>query len=187
MAVMKWFCVRVFVLRCIPSFASGKRVTRDKLPSAVVTTMDIETKGASIRWISGEYSFRHGMYEIETVVSSHSRNLRIDPAGKAIGFGPLKEGVAKAAQSGGSVPVEAMGNRGLSSMLGRPATAHRYNLSFSMSARNLLNHKNPGPIVGDITSPLFGASNQIAGTPNGEGFYETANNRRLEMQVRLTF
>jgi hypothetical protein len=112
-------------------------------------------------------------------------NLRI---GKAIGFGPLKkEPAAKAAQNGSSVPVEAVGNRGLSSMLGRPATAHRYNLSISMSARNLLNHKNPGPIVGDITSPLFGASNQITGTPNGEGFYETANNRRLEMQIRLTF
>ena len=54
-----------------------------------------------------------------------------------------------------------------------------------MSIRNLLNHTNPGPIVGDITSPLFGRSNQIADAPNGEGFFETANNRRLEMQIRL--
>ena len=50
-----------------------------------------------------------------------------------------------------------------------------------------LNHNNPGPIDGDITSPLFGLSNQIAGGPNGEGFFETANNRRLEMQVRFAF
>jgi TonB dependent receptor len=115
-----------------------------------------------------------------------SMNLRI---GKAVGFGPIKEEHAEksAPNGGGSVPIEAVGNRGLSSILGRPATAHRYNLSFSISARNLLNHKNQGPIIGDITSPLFGASNQIAGTPNGEGFYETANNRRLELQVRLSF
>ena len=56
-----------------------------------------------------------------------------------------------------------------------------------MSARNLLNHTNPGPIVGNLASPLFDRSNQIAGAPNGEGFYETANNRRLEMQMRFAF
>jgi hypothetical protein len=56
-----------------------------------------------------------------------------------------------------------------------------------MSIRNLLNHTNPGPIIGNITSPLFGRANQVAGGPNGEGFYETANNRRLESQIRLTF
>jgi hypothetical protein len=56
-----------------------------------------------------------------------------------------------------------------------------------MSIRNLLNHTNPGPIVGNITSPLFGFANQIYGAQNGEGFYETANNRRLEMQIRSAF
>jgi hypothetical protein len=56
-----------------------------------------------------------------------------------------------------------------------------------MSVRNLLNHTNPGPIIGSIASPLFGQANQIAGTPNGEGFLETASNRRLEMQLRFTF
>jgi len=53
-----------------------------------------------------------------------------------------------------------------------------------MSIRNLLNHTNPGPINGDITSPLF---NQMAGNTNGEGFSENANNRRLELQIRFTF
>jgi hypothetical protein len=51
----------------------------------------------------------------------------------------------------------------------------------------LLNHTNPGPITGDITSPLFGSANRVAGGPNGEGFFETANNRRLEAQIRFTF
>jgi hypothetical protein len=31
----------------------------------------------------------------------------------------------------------------------------------SMSVQNLLNHTNPGPIIGDITSPLFGFANKF--------------------------
>ena len=57
----------------------------------------------------------------------------------------------------------------------------------SMSGRNLFNHTNPGPIIGNITSPLFGQANQVAGSVNGEGFSELANNRRLELQIRFTF
>ena len=56
-----------------------------------------------------------------------------------------------------------------------------------MSIRNLLNHNNPGPIIGDIASPLFGRSNQMPGSPNGEGFSENAGNRRLELQLRFTY
>ena len=65
--------------------------------------------------------------------------------------------------------------------------AHRYNLSVAMSARNLLNHNNPGPIIGNIMSPLFGQANQVAGGLNGDGFSENASNRRLELQLRFTF
>src|SRR5262249_30654244 len=63
----------------------------------------------------------------------------------------------------------------------------RYSLSVSMSIRNILNHTNPGPIIGNITSPLFGNANQMAGNVNGEGFSENANNRRLELQSRFQF
>jgi hypothetical protein len=54
-----------------------------------------------------------------------------------------------------------------------------------MQIRNLTNHNNPGPIIGSITSPLFGQANQPAGA--GGGFSESANNRRLELQMRFTF
>jgi len=54
-----------------------------------------------------------------------------------------------------------------------------------VQARNLLNHVNPGPINGIVTSPLFGTSNTLAG---GFGaFAENGNNRRFEMQARFTF
>jgi hypothetical protein len=66
------------------------------------------------------------------------------------------------------------------------STNHRYNLIVSMSTRNLLNHTNPGPIIGNITSPLFGQANQPAGG-SGFGFSEAANNRRIELQMRFTF
>lgn len=67
------------------------------------------------------------------------------------------------------------------------ATANRrYSLVVSMQIRNLTNHNNPGPIIGNITSPLFGQANQPAGSGGGI-FSESANNRRLELQARFTF
>ena len=66
-------------------------------------------------------------------------------------------------------------------------TPRRFNLQLGMSVRNLLNHTNPGPIIGNIQSPLFGRANQVPGGANGEGFSENANNRRLELQVRFTY
>ena len=113
-------------------------------------------------------------------------NLRV---AKAIGFGPVIGGGAEQRPSvgaGGATTAQASG-RGLGGIIGAPKTVHRYNMIIAMSIQNLLNHNNPGPITGDITSPLFGFSNKIAGGPNGEGFFETANNRRLEMQIRFTF
>lgn len=72
---------------------------------------------------------------------------------------------------------------------GGPASqsaGHRYSLSISMSIRNIINHTNPGSIIGNITSPLFGLANQPSDA-GGFGFSESANNRRLELQTRLTF
>jgi Carboxypeptidase regulatory-like domain len=114
-----------------------------------------------------------------------SVNLRI---AKTFGFGAEKGGGST--QSGGGAPaptIQAASGRGIGGLIGSPSTSHRFNLSIGLSIRNLLNHTNPGPITGNITSPYFGFANQIAGGQNGEGFYETANNRRLESQIRFTF
>jgi hypothetical protein len=65
------------------------------------------------------------------------------------------------------------------------APRHRYNLTFSASARNAFNHVNRGPVVGNVNSPFFGESTQIAG---GTGaFGGASNNRRLELQARFSF
>ena len=118
-------------------------------------------------------------------------NLRVS---KTIGFGAERGGSGGEQRpsrgggggGGGLVPAGAFAG-GLRNVIGTPASSRRYNLTVGMSIRNLLNHNNPGPIIGNITSPLFGIANQIAGAQNGEGFYETANNRRLEMQIRFAF
>ena len=114
-----------------------------------------------------------------------SVNLRL---AKVIGFGREKAsgGGESRPAAGPATAVQAAGG-GIGRIIGTPSTAHRYNLSLGLSIRNLLNHTNAGPIIGNITSPLFGFANQVAGGANGEGFYETANNRRLESQIRFTF
>ena len=110
-------------------------------------------------------------------------NLRV---GKTIAFGPSKEGASASVNTGD----RRLSGGTFSSGGGSSAsvtTNRRFNLTISLSVRNLLNHTNPGAIVGNITSPLFGQANQPASVRNGEGFSEAANNRRLELQTRLTF
>ena len=111
-------------------------------------------------------------------------NLRIS---KVFAFGPAGEGSvstggSRRGQQGG--PFSVGGSGGAST-----STGHRYNLTVSLSTRNILNHNNPGPIIGNIASPLFGSANQPYGTGSlgGTGFSESADNRRLELQARFAF
>jgi hypothetical protein len=110
-------------------------------------------------------------------------NLRIT---KTFAFGPAGE--TSAPTTGGRrPPTGPFGSAGPSG--GSSSTGRRYALSVGMSIRNVINHDNPGPIIGDITSPLFGRANQPygAGSLGGTGFSESADNRRLELQVRFRF
>jgi hypothetical protein len=105
--------------------------------------------------------------------------------------GQAAEGGAR--QPGPEIASGATARRGIGGFgddLGTPGGgggggARNYNLTVSISGRNILNHVNQGPIVGNINSPLFGESNQIAGS--GGAFGGNANNRRLEFQLRLAF
>lgn len=112
-------------------------------------------------------------------------NLRVS---KTFAFGAAREGGGAPSGSygrrGETGPFNLGGPRGDSSSSGR-----RYNLTISMSIRNVLNRNNPGPIIGNIESPRFGQANQPygAGTLGGTGFSESADNRRLELQMRFTF
>jgi hypothetical protein len=72
------------------------------------------------------------------------------------------------------------GGRGL----GETST-HRYNLTLSIMARNILNHANLSTPVGVVTSPFFLESTGITG---GFGPQSVASNqRRLDLQIRFSF
>jgi hypothetical protein len=111
--------------------------------------------------------------------------------GKTFGFGGERGAGASGGASGQRGPSgpEAATGRGMGSIIGPATTNKRYNLSISMDLENIINHNNPGPVIGNITSPLFGQANQPAGARDlgGGGFSESANNRRLELQIRFTF
>ncbi|MCC6343267.1 MAG: TonB-dependent receptor [Bryobacterales bacterium] len=72
-------------------------------------------------------------------------------------------------------------------MFGAANSGKRFNLTLSASARNLLNHVNLGLPVGNLSSPLFGESTSIAGGFGPGGAMAGAGNRRLELQLRLSF
>jgi hypothetical protein len=111
---------------------------------------------------------------------------------KTIGIGPKLEtaGNQGGPEGGGPHPGERRGGRG-----GGPGgrgggpfsigsqSGQRYSVTFSVSARNLFNVVNPGPPIGNLSSPLFGQSNSLAGGP----FNTQAANRRVDLQMMFSF
>ncbi|HEX7176577.1 MAG TPA: hypothetical protein VF240_15025, partial [Pyrinomonadaceae bacterium] len=75
---------------------------------------------------------------------------------------------------------------------GSGETASRYNLTFSVNVQNLFNRTNLGTPIGNLNSPLFGQSTGGSGRfgfggGGGGGGQQTAGNRRVELQLRLSF
>jgi len=71
-------------------------------------------------------------------------------------------------------------------------TAKRYNLTFSVSFQNILNHANLGRPIGNLSSSLFGLSNSSGGGFGGfgggrGGGGSTPYNRLIDAQIRFTF
>jgi hypothetical protein len=67
------------------------------------------------------------------------------------------------------------------------ATDRRYSLTFGVSARNVLNHVNLGPPVGNLSSPLFAESNSLASGPGFGGAFSSAANRRIDFMATFSF
>ncbi len=113
-------------------------------------------------------------------------NLRL---AKTFGFGRKPEGSRGPGGGGWHGPHGGgLGGRGLSSGGGGPfwggaPSESRYNLEFSIMARNIFNMVNLGTPVGNLTSPIFGQSNSLAGGP----FSSQAAVRRIDLQVRFSF
>ncbi len=70
-------------------------------------------------------------------------------------------------------------------MFGGSATGQRVSLTLGVMAHNLLNRVNPGNPVSTLSSPLFGQTLALGG---GFGpMAGSANNRRLDFQLRVSF
>ncbi|HXY52295.1 MAG TPA: carboxypeptidase regulatory-like domain-containing protein [Terriglobales bacterium] len=119
--------------------------------------------------------------------SRFTLNLRL---GKTFGFGP-EGGGTTAGQAGtaggphgGHGPQGGGYGRSMSGPFGLgPVTNRRYNLTFSVLARNALNRMNLATPIGNVNSPFFGESTALAGGP----FSSTAANRRIELQATFSF
>jgi hypothetical protein len=120
-------------------------------------------------------------------------NLRLS---KTFGFGRESKGSGSNDAGGpggrggrGGGPGGGLGGRGLAGggggggFGGGATTDRRYNLTFTVSARNALNRVNLAPPVGNLSSPLFDQSIALAGGP-----YSSASaNRRIDLQVLFSF
>jgi len=113
-------------------------------------------------------------------------NLRVS---KTFGFGAKKEvaggpggpGVGAFGRGPGGGGHGGGGDRG--GMFGGAPSNSRYNLTFSVNARNVFNNVNVSNPIGNLSSPLFGESNGLAGGP----FSSSTANRRIDLQVSFNF
>ncbi|MGH9740795.1 MAG: carboxypeptidase regulatory-like domain-containing protein, partial [Candidatus Acidiferrum sp.] len=113
-----------------------------------------------------------------------SLNIRLS---KTFGFGQRKEVAAGGGPMGGGTFGRGPGGGhhggpGRGGMFGA-ASNSRYNLTFSVGARNVFNNVNYGTPIGNLSSPLFGQSNSLAGRP----FSSPTSNREVELQMFFTF
>jgi len=131
-----------------------------------------------------------------------SVNLRVS---KTIGLGERLESVGNAGGNrGGRGGGGGGGGRdrggfggfggpggGMGGIFGGGSSGHRYNLTFSVQARNLFNHQNLAPPVGILSRQAFvpnattnfGESMSLANGP----FNTQAANRRIDLQVQFSF
>jgi hypothetical protein len=72
---------------------------------------------------------------------------------------------------------------GMAGIMGGASTGRRYNLTFSVSARNVLNRVNLGPPIGDLSSPFFAQSIALAGGP----YSSSGASRRIDLQASFSF
>lgn len=116
-------------------------------------------------------------------------NVRLS---KTFGFGQKKEATAGGGgpAAGGTFGRGPGGPRGgggdhggMGGMFGGGPSNQRYNLTFTVNARNIFNNVNVNTPIGNLSSPLFGFANGLAGRP----FSSPTANRQIDLQVQFTF
>ena len=128
-----------------------------------------------------------------------SLNLRVS---KTFGFGKKTEGTNTGASGGPGGGTFGRGPGGPGGGGGRGgggfgggrggeggSTGQRYNLTLSVSGRNIFNNVNLANPVGNLSSPLFGTSNALVtgGGFSSGGGGSSPMNRRIDLQATFTF
>jgi hypothetical protein len=72
---------------------------------------------------------------------------------------------------------------GMGAIFGPGNSGRRYNLTFSVNARNVLNRENLAAPIGNLSSPNFGRSVALAGGP----FSSASASRKIELQAAFSF
>jgi len=113
------------------------------------------------------------------------------PPGMGMGGGPRGGGGGGGPRGGGGGGPRGGGG------FGGGSSGRKYSLTFSASARNVLNYVNYGMPIGNLTSLYFGQSNSLAGGfggpggggrgPGGGGASGGAGNRRIDLQLTFSF
>lgn len=105
------------------------------------------------------------------------------------GFGGGRGGGGGFGGGGGRGGFGGGGGRGGFGNFGGGNTGKRYNVTLTLTARNVLNHVNYAPPVGLLGSNFFGESTQL-NNGGGGGFggnNGAAGNRKVEIQLRFQF
>ncbi|HEY2038768.1 MAG TPA: hypothetical protein VGG95_03835 [Edaphobacter sp.] len=61
--------------------SQDKKLTKDQLPAAVAAAVDRESNGAAVKGFATELEHGKRVYEAETSLNGHSRDLQFSPAG----------------------------------------------------------------------------------------------------------
>jgi hypothetical protein len=115
-------------------------------------------------------------------------NMRVS---KTFGFGEKKGGESQADRKGGGGRGRGNdhgmgGPRGMGNVFGSATTDNRYNLTFSASARNLLNHVNYAPPHANLSN-LNNFDTYFAVASGGGFGGSSLFNRRIDLQMSLNF
>lgn len=125
----------------------------------------------------------------ETGPPHFTLNMRFS---KTFGFGEKKETAARGGSGGGTFgrgPGGPHGDHGGGGMFGGNPSDNRYNLTFSVNARNIFNYVNLNNPVANLGSKVcdlpgcFGQSSSLAGGP----FSSSTANRLIYLQCQFNF
>jgi uncharacterized membrane protein YkoI len=111
----------VFILYGLAG-AKEKKLQKSDLPPAVQTTADQQSVGATVKGYASEVEHGNLQYEVELIVSGHSKDITIAPDGKLIEVeeevaldslpAPVRDALRKKAGAGRITKVESLTKHG---------------------------------------------------------------------------